>query len=108
MLRNAWLAALACFVLVYIIPLGARPFIIPDEVRYAEIAREMAESGDWVVPRLNGIRYFEKPPLGYWLTALSMKTFGYNAFSARLPSALSVAVSSFLLSLLLISSGRPP
>src|SRR3979409_1978543 len=56
----------------------------PDEGRYSEISREMAASGDWVTPRLNGIKYFEKPPLQYWATAGAFKVFGENAVAARL------------------------
>jgi len=81
----------------YIVPLGLRPLFEPDEVRYAEIPREMIASGDWVVPRLNGFRYFEKPPLGYWATALSMKAFGQNEFAVRLPMALSALIVAFAL-----------
>ena len=53
--------------LTYILPLGAHDLIVPDETRYAEIPREMITSGDWVVPRLDGLLYFEKPPLFYWV-----------------------------------------
>src|SRR6202140_3414608 len=59
----------------------------PDEPRYAWIARDMAESGDWVTPRLYGRPWFEKPALYYWGAALSFKFFGVNEASARLPSA---------------------
>ncbi|MBN2125962.1 MAG: phospholipid carrier-dependent glycosyltransferase, partial [Deltaproteobacteria bacterium] len=67
------------------------------ESRYAEIPREMVTSGDWIVPRLNGLRYFEKPVAGYWLNALSMTLFGENAFATRLPSALSAGLSAMML-----------
>ena len=76
------------FLLIYILPLGFRPLVIPDESRYAEIPREMIATGDWTVPRLNGLRYFEKPVLGYWLNAMSIQSFGENAFAARFPSAM--------------------
>ena len=55
----------------------------PDEGRYTEIAREMALSGDYVTPTLNGLKYFEKPPLQYWATALAMQAFGQSDFTAR-------------------------
>src|SRR5438876_5261627 len=61
-----------------------RPLANPDEGRYSEISREMAASGDWVTPRLNGIKYFEKPPLQYWATAAAFEVFGVNEFAARL------------------------
>lgn len=64
--------------------LGTRDLVDPDEGRYSEISREMALSGDWVTPRLNGLKYFEKPPLQYWATAIAFRLFGVNEFSARL------------------------
>jgi 4-amino-4-deoxy-L-arabinose transferase-like glycosyltransferase len=60
----------------------------PDEGRYAEIAREMVASGDWITPRLNDLLYFEKPPLQYWTTAAAYTLFGAQNWSARLWSAL--------------------
>lgn len=64
--------------------LGDRPLSNPDEGRYTEIPREMAVTGDFVTPRLNGVKYFEKPPLVYWLSALTFRQFGINEFTARL------------------------
>jgi 4-amino-4-deoxy-L-arabinose transferase-like glycosyltransferase len=61
-----------------------RPLANPDEGRYSEISREMAQSGDWVTPRLNALKYFEKPPLQYWATALAFKAFGAHEYTARL------------------------
>jgi 4-amino-4-deoxy-L-arabinose transferase-like glycosyltransferase len=68
--------------------LDYRKLIKPDEGRYAEISREMAAGGDWVTPRLNGIKYFEKPPLHYWASAAAMTLFGPNEWVARLWSSL--------------------
>lgn len=85
---------------VYIVPLNVRPLSVPDETRYAEIPREMIASGDWVVPRLNGLLYFEKPVLGYWLNAISILIFGENNFAVRLPSAISALLSALLTFLL--------
>lgn len=68
--------------------LGDRKLANPDEGRYSEIAREMAASGDFVTPRLNGLKYFEKPPLQYWATATAFMLFGESEFSARLYTAL--------------------
>jgi 4-amino-4-deoxy-L-arabinose transferase-like glycosyltransferase len=68
--------------------LGSVPLANPDEGRYAEIPREMLARGDWVTPRLNGINYFEKPPLVYWLIAGSESVFGQNEWAARAVPAL--------------------
>ncbi len=68
--------------------LGSAPLANPDEARYAEVPREMLASGDWVTPRLNGVNYFEKPPLVYWVIAASMKVFGLNEWAVRAVPAL--------------------
>ncbi len=99
-------AVILLFLLLYIVPLGQRPLIIPDESRYAEIPREMLASGDWIVPRLDGFRYFEKPVLGYWAIAASIGTFGENAFAVRLPSALSAGAAAVIIFILLARFGR--
>jgi 4-amino-4-deoxy-L-arabinose transferase-like glycosyltransferase len=72
---------------VYLLLLGARPLTVPSEARYAEIPREMLASGDWLTPRLNGVKYFEKPPLVYWLVAVAEAAFGRNEFAVRLWTA---------------------
>lgn len=69
--------------------LGWRALISPDEGRYATIALGMLQSGDWLTPRLNGILYFEKPVLPYWIGAASLHLFGINEFAARLWPGLS-------------------
>ena len=76
------------FGLLYFFRLGSYPLSDPDEGRNAEIAREMLASGDWVTPRLNGVNYFEKPPLVYWVTALSEKILGLNEWAVRAVPAL--------------------
>ncbi|SHM38420.1 4-amino-4-deoxy-L-arabinose transferase [Duganella sacchari] len=75
---------LAAFVLVWLYVLGVRTLVPPDEGRYAEMAREMWASGDWITTRLNGIKYFEKPPLQTWMNALSFAAFGLGEWQARL------------------------
>ena len=93
-----WLAGLVLcgYVIIYLLPLGHRPLFTPDEMRYAEIPREMLSSGDWVVPRLAGLRYFEKPPLGYWVSAIAISLLGEHAFAVRLPSALAAGLTALL------------
>ncbi|MBG9390060.1 ArnT family glycosyltransferase [Caenimonas aquaedulcis] len=61
-----------------------RPLAVPDEGRYAGVAWGMVTSGDWLVPHLNGLPYFHKPPLFYWITAIPMQWFGPQAWVARL------------------------
>ncbi len=74
--------------LVWFGGLGHRKLIKPDEGRYAEIPREMAATGDWLTPRLNDLKYFEKPPLQYWTTAAAYETFGVSEWTSRLWTAL--------------------
>jgi len=94
-LRTAfWLAALA-FVLTSCTA-WLRPLLLPDEGRYAGVAWEMLRSGDWLTPTLNGLPYFHKPPLFYWITASSLASFGLNEWAARVAPAIgfSLAVAS--------------
>lgn len=83
--RWAWLCLAVPVLFLF---LGSRGLNEPDEGRYAEIAREMAVTGEWLVPHLNGFEHFQKPPLLYWMTALAIRVFGANEWAARLPSAL--------------------
>jgi 4-amino-4-deoxy-L-arabinose transferase-like glycosyltransferase len=75
--------------------LGAIGLVGPDEPRYASIARAMAETRDWVTPRLWGTPWFEKPVLYYWAAGAAMRLFGVSEFSARLPSALAALLAVF-------------
>jgi 4-amino-4-deoxy-L-arabinose transferase-like glycosyltransferase len=86
--RRSWIALALVFALAWFANLDVRKLQHPDEGRYAEIAREMLVSGDWVTPRLDGLKYFEKPPLQYWLTAASFGAFELDEWTARLPGAI--------------------
>src|SRR5687768_13967916 len=79
------LLILALSGLVFLWSLGRSGIFDLDEGLYAEAAREMRLTGDWVTPRVNGAPFFEKPPLIYWLAALSIRFLGTNEFAARLP-----------------------
>ena len=93
--RIAWLALiLATLYVCYFSHLGAIGFVGPDEPRYAWIARDMAETGDWVTPRLYSHPWFEKPPLYYWGAAICFKLFGVSEAAARLPSAISALLAT--------------
>ncbi len=87
-LRDGWTLVVGLSALFFF-GLGRRPLAVPDEGRYAEIPREMVASGDWLTPHLNGLVYFEKPPLVYWIEALMIRFFGVEStFALRLPIAL--------------------
>lgn len=88
------------FIVIYIVPLGLRDLWSPDEIRYAEIAREMVSNGNWTVPTFNGLRYFEKPIMGHWMNAISQLLLGENNFSTRAASVFSTAGSAGCLLLL--------
>lgn len=79
--------SVAAVVTVYFFGLTI-PLVGPDEPRYAQVAREMFERGDWVTPTLGGFNWFEKPALLYWLQVASYNIFGVNEFAARFGSAL--------------------
>lgn len=65
----------------------------PDEGRYAEVAREMVASGDWIVPRTNGFKFYDKPVLHYWVTAVAFEAFGVHNWTARLWTMLAGLIS---------------
>jgi len=90
--RGLWrydLAMLGVAILSYFcIGLGAHPYIIPSEARYIEIPRQMLSTGDWLTPRINGVPYFEKPPLFYWMQAAAIKLFGTDEWAGRIVTAI--------------------
>jgi 4-amino-4-deoxy-L-arabinose transferase-like glycosyltransferase len=106
--RTAWIAISVLFAAAWFATLDVRKLQHPDEGRYAEIAREMVATGDWVTPRLDGLKYFEKPPLQYWLTAVSFATFGVNEWAARLPPALGTALALLAIGYAGKRIGSPP
>lgn len=73
------------------------PMLGPDEPRYAEVAREMFASGDWITPRLGGLHWFEKPALTYWLIAAGFEIWGVSEWAARIFIAVTAASTAFLL-----------
>ena len=96
--RLLWVVLiLSTLYLCYFHNLGALGLVGPDEPRYAWIARDMQETGDYITPRLYGKPWFEKPPLYYWGAALSFKLFGVSETSARLPSAISALLATLTL-----------
>src|SRR3954447_13416148 len=82
--RFAFVAAIVALALAWSAGLEFRGLFQPDEGRYAEISREMLVSGDWITPRLDGLKYFEKPPLQYWATAAVYSAFGVSEWTARI------------------------
>lgn len=87
-----WLIDLATLTVVllifYTFWLGSYPLFTPDEGRYSEIAREMVATGDFITPRVNGIAFFDKPILYYWLQAIAIYLFGVKEWALRLFPAL--------------------
>lgn len=77
--------------------LGKYPLAAPDGARYAEIPREMVATGDYITPHLNGVKYFEKPPLFYWLQAASIKALGANDWAVSLVNALMALLTTLII-----------
>lgn len=94
--RGAWLV-LVLGLFVGLMFQGTRHLWDPDEGRYTDVAHEMVELGDWLVPRLSPERpHFTKPPMTYWAIAASFSAFGNNEWAARLPNALAFALTGLL------------
>ncbi len=79
----------------------ARALMLPDEGRYVGVAWEMLRSGDWLTPTLNGLPYFHKPPLFYWITAGALELLGYHEFAARVAPILGATLGAMALFLFL-------
>ena len=80
----------------------ARPLMLPDEGRYAGVAWEMLRSGDWLTPTLDGLPFFHKPPLFYWLTASALSVFGLNEWAARMASIVGASAGAYALYLYVV------
>ncbi len=93
-MRHEWFVCMVLAALWFGATAWLRPLAIPDEGRYVGVAWEMLRSGDWTVPTLNGLPFFHKPPLFYWITAASMQLLGPGVASARAASWLAAVVSA--------------
>jgi len=82
---------------VYIVTAYGRAILDDGDAVHISVARNMAETGDWVTPYTNGVRFFDKPPMIYWLTAASFRVFGINEFAARVPTICAVVAIALLL-----------
>lgn len=92
--------ALGALLVTLFLQLGSRGLNEPDEGRYAEMGREMLVTGDWLVPRLNGVPHYAKPPWIYWCVAAGLRVAGIHAWGARLPSALAASATVLLVFML--------
>src|SRR6185369_15496972 len=85
-----------------------RPLAVPDEGRYAGVALEMLRSGNWLVPTLDGLPYFHKPPLFYWITAASLWMFGPLEWVARVAPLVGAATAASALYAFALRWSGPP
>ena len=94
--QSVWLVA-ACVFAWLAVASWTRPLISPDEGRYVGVAWNMLGAGEWLTPLLNGLPFFHKPPLFYWITAFALKLFGVNEWAGRFSSALGATVMAAML-----------
>ena len=86
--KRAWLLLFLFVTAFYLFGLGRLPLVGPDEPRYAQVAREMFQRGDWITPTLGGHTWFEKPALLYWMMIAAFRAFGVSEWSTRLGPAI--------------------
>jgi 4-amino-4-deoxy-L-arabinose transferase-like glycosyltransferase len=86
--KHSWKILFLSLGAIYLYGLGSLPLVGPDEPRYAQVAREMLQRGDFITPTLGGLPWFEKPPLLYWMMMTSYRVFGVSEFAARLGPAI--------------------
>lgn len=94
--RLTWLLFALIFVAIYFSSLFTPPLLDDVDAGHAQIAQHYIESGDWITAQTNGIRYLEKPPLPWWLVAISYSLFDQSAFSTHLPNALAMLALAVL------------
>jgi 4-amino-4-deoxy-L-arabinose transferase-like glycosyltransferase len=92
----AWVLLAVIFAAVQLASLFTPPLLDDADASHAQAAQHMAESGDWVTLKVDGLRYLEKPPLPYWFDAALYKVFGQNAFATHLPNALALLGCAWL------------
>lgn len=95
--KNSLLILACVIIFTLFFGIGGVPLLDPDEPVYAETAREMIQTGDFLSPRIFGDYWYDKPPMYYWLVAAAFKVFGYSEFAARFPAALMGALTAFML-----------
>ncbi|MDO5563526.1 MAG: glycosyltransferase family 39 protein [Synergistaceae bacterium] len=98
--KHIFIALVIAILALYFVPLGSHALLEPDEGRYSEIPREMIETGDYVTPMLNYVKYFEKPVLLYWMNAGSFAVFGQNEFAARFATAVCAVLGALVTGML--------
>jgi 4-amino-4-deoxy-L-arabinose transferase-like glycosyltransferase len=81
---------------LFALGLGSHAYLVPSEARYIEIPRQMLITGDWLTPRINGVPYFEKPPLFYWMQAAALGLFGMDEWAGRITTALLMTLTCLL------------
>ena len=94
--RTVWLVFAAIFLTVYFASLFSPPLLDDVDAAHAQAAQHMAESGDLITSKIDGIRYIEKPPLPYWVVAGLYRIFGQNTFATHLPNALAMLALTWL------------
>ena len=93
---TAWLILAVIFAAVQLGSLFTPPLLDDADASHAQAAQHMAQTGDWVTLKVDGIRYLEKPPLPYWMEAVLYRIFGENVFATRLPNSLAILGMAWL------------